>query len=126
MLKKFQKRLRRHKKIRAKIFGTADRPRLCVYRSLKHIYAQIINDESGKTLVAASDLEIKKSNKESKKSEKEGRKNKTTMAYEVGKLIAQKAREKKIKKVIFDRGGFSYHGRIKALAEGARESGLIF
>lgn len=116
MLKKQQARSRRHKRIRAKVFGRADRPRLCVFRSIKHIYAQIINDEKGETLIAASDLELKKSRKTTK----------VDKAKEVGKLIARKALEKKIEKVVFDRGGYKYHGRVKALAEGAREGGLKF
>jgi len=117
MLPKQEKRIRRHKRVRAKVFGTAQVPRLCVFRSNKHIYAQLIDDEKGKTLVAASDLEIKYKKKKITKNEK---------ALEVGKLIAKKAMEKKIKKVVFDRGGYKYHGRVKALAEGAREGGLIF
>ncbi len=114
---KRKKRELRRKRVRAKIFGTSERPRLSVYRSLKHIYAQIIDDEKGQTIVAASDLELNKKNLG---------KNKTDIAYEVGKLIAKKALKKKIKKVVFDRNGFKYHGRVKALAEGAREAGLIF
>lgn len=114
MLEKQQKRYRRHRRVRAKIKGTAEVPRLCVFKSAKHIYAQLINDEKGKTLISASDLEIKKKDK------------KTSLAVEVGKLIAQKALEKKIKKVVFDRGSYKYHGRVKALAEGARDGGLKF
>ena len=117
MLEKQQKRYRRHKRIRAKISGTAEVPRLCVFRSNKHIYAQLVDDEKGKTLVAVSDLEIETKKKKITKKEK---------ALEVGKLIAKKAMEKKIKKVVFDRGGYKYHGRVKALAEGAREGGLKF
>jgi len=119
MLEKQEKRLRCHKKVRAKISGTKERPRLCVFRSAKHIYAQLIDDEKGKTLVAASDLEIKIS-----KSKIQNKKN--YKAKEVGKLIAKKALEKKIEKVVFDRGGYQYQGRVKALAEGAREGGLKF
>jgi len=115
MLKKKAKRYRRHKRVRAKIFGTKEKPRLCVFRSAKHIYAQLIDDEKGKTLAAASDQEIKK-----------GKKSKIEIAKAVGKLIAKKALEKKIEKVVFDRGGYQYHGRVKALAEGAREGGLKF
>ena len=89
--------------------GTKERPRLNVFRSLKHIYAQIIDDLAGKTLVSASDQEVK-----IKKA------NKTEIALAVGKLIAQKAQEKKIKKVIFDRSGYKFHGRIKAVAQGAK------
>lgn len=109
-------RIIRHSRLRTKIKGTSERPRLSVYRSLKHIYAQIIDDEKGKTLVSASDFEIKKDKKI----------NKTEIAQKVGELIAKKAKEKGIKKVVFDRGGFKYHGRIKALAEKAKEGGLVF
>jgi len=112
---KKERRYKRHKRVRAKIFGTARRPRLCIFRSGKHIYAQIIDDEKNKTLVAASDLETKKS-----------KKLKVDKAKEVGKAIAKKALAKKIEKVVFDRGGYKYHGRVKALAEGAREEGLKF
>ncbi|NLO89558.1 MAG: 50S ribosomal protein L18 [Clostridia bacterium] len=121
MLKRFDRnaaRIKRHKRLRKKIIGTQERPRLCVYRSLKHIYAQIIDDIEGKTLVAASTLDpalrgtIKGNNKEA--------------AKKVGELIAQKALDKGIKQVVFDRGGYKYHGRVAALAEGAREKGLEF
>lgn len=112
-------RERRRERVRKKIVGTDERPRLCVYRSLKHIYAQVISDESGRTLVAASTL--------SKGLREKLEKTKSTgAAREVGRLIAQKCKEKGIHKVIFDRNGFLYHGRVKALAEGAREGGLIF
>lgn len=113
---KREKRYRRHKRVRAKLFGTAKRPRLCVFRSTRHIYAQMVDDQRGKTMLSASDKELKKT-KGRKKSEK---------AKEVGKLIAKKAAEKKIEKVVFDRSGYKYHGRVKALAEGAREGGLRF
>jgi len=115
MLEKQQKRYRRHRRVRAKIKGTAKVPRLCVFRSSKNIYAQVIDDEKGKTLASASDLEIKK--KKDKKA---------VLATKVGNLIAKKAIEKKINKVVFDRGGYKYHGRVKALAEGARDGGLKF
>lgn len=114
-IKKLQ-REKRKKRIRAKIYGTSERPRLSVFRSLKHIYAQLIDDKAGKTLVAASDLELKKDKKMTKK----------MIAREVGKLIAEKAKEKNIKQIIFDRNGYKYHGRVKELADGARENGLIF
>jgi large subunit ribosomal protein L18 len=136
MLPKQEKRIRRHKRVRAKVFGTAQVPRLCVFRSNKHIYAQLIDDEKGQTIVAASDLMIKSKikNKKSKtqiKNQKDERDKKTltgkvAVAYEVGKLIAKKAAERKIKKVVFDRGGYKYHGRVKAVAEGAKEEGLEF
>ena len=116
MLEKQQKRIRRHKRVRAKISGTKERPRLCIFKSTKYIYAQLIDDERGKTLVAASSRELKKV-KNAKK---------VDLAKEVGKLIAKKAKDKKIEKVVFDRGGYQYHGRVKAVAEGAREEGLKF
>ncbi|MFA6428673.1 MAG: 50S ribosomal protein L18 [Candidatus Buchananbacteria bacterium] len=104
---------RRHRRVRAKISGTVVRPRLAVYRSLQHIYTQLIDDEQGKTLVAASDLEIK--DKKIKKTEK---------ATKVGELIAKKAAAKEITQAVFDRGGSKYHGRVKAVAEAARAAGL--
>jgi large subunit ribosomal protein L18 len=109
-------RLKRHKRVRAKISGTAQRPRLSVYRSLNNIYAQIIDDEAGNTLVAASSNE---------KTFKEYGGNKAA-AKEVGKLLAERAAEKNITEVVFDRGGYVYEGRVEALAEGAREGGLKF
>lgn len=123
---KREKRYRRHRRVRAKISGSAKVPRLCVFRSHRHIYAQLIDDEKGKVLLAVSDLELKKLKTQDSKVEKETRKGKIDIAFKVGKLIAQKALEKKIKKVVFDRGGYKYHGRVKALAEGAREGGLKF
>lgn len=114
-----EKRLIRHKRIRKKVFGTSERPRLCVYKSLKYIYAQIIDDEKGHTLVAASSLEPEiKSRLSSTKS--------MEAAEYVGKVIAERAKEKGITKVVFDRGGYPYHGRVKALAEAARQAGLEF
>ncbi|MCI8621667.1 MAG: 50S ribosomal protein L18 [Clostridia bacterium] len=109
-------RERRHKRVRTKISGTAERPRLCMYRSNTGIYAQIIDDIAGNTLVSAStmDKEIKE-----KHSNKEA-------AKEVGTLIAKRAGEKKIKTVVFDRSGYIYHGVVKELAEAAREGGLEF
>ena len=109
---KKQKRVRRHVKIRTKVSGTAAMPRLAVFRSNKFMYAQLIDDESAKTIVAASSLETK-----AKKSE---------AAFAVGKEIAKKALALKVETVIFDRGGFGYKGRVKALADGAREGGLKF
>jgi large subunit ribosomal protein L18 len=118
---KREKRERRHRRVRAKIFGTKNRPRLCVFRSNKHIYAQLVDDEAGHVLISASDLELKH-----KKAVKKNMTRKVALAYEVGKLIAKKAKEKGIEKVVFDRGGYKYHGRVKAIAEGAREEGLKF
>ena len=109
-------RTRRHARVRTKVSGTAERPRLCVYRSNTNIYAQIIDDVAGNTLVSCStldkDIKTKHANKEA--------------AKEVGTLIAKKAIEKNIKKVVFDRGGYIYHGVVKELAEAAREAGLEF
>jgi large subunit ribosomal protein L18 len=108
-------RKRIHARIRQKLSGTAERPRLNVYRSLNHIYAQVIDDQSGNTLASASTLRLKL---------KTG--GNVAAAKEIGKAIAERAQEKGIKKVVFDRGGFLYHGRIKALADAAREAGLEF
>lgn len=110
-------RIKKHRSIRLKISGTAECPRLAVYRSAKNIYAQIIDDVAGKTLVAASTLEAPL---------KENYGGNLAAAAAVGKLIAEKAQEQGIKEVVFDRGGNVYHGRIKALADGAREAGLEF
>jgi large subunit ribosomal protein L18 len=97
-----------------------EKPRLCVFRSAKHIQAQLIDDAAGKTLVSAGDQEMKAHKA------KEGMGKKTSSAFEVGKLLAKKALEKKIEKVVFDRGGYKYQGRVRALADGAREAGLKF
>jgi len=118
---KREKRERRHRRVRAKIKGTKDRPRLCVFRSNKHIYAQLIDDEKGHTLVSVSDMDLPKKIKLPKEMTR-----KVGIAYEVGKLIAKLAKEKGIEKAVFDRAGYKYHGRVKALAEGAREGGLEF
>jgi large subunit ribosomal protein L18 len=112
-------RLRKHVRVRKKIAGTPECPRLCVFRSQKHIYAQIIDDISGTTLVAASTLD------EAIKG-KTGYSGNRKAAREVGKLVGTKAIEKGIKKVVFDRGGYIYHGRVQELADGAREAGLEF
>ena len=108
-------RQRVHFRIRQKMQGTAERPRLNVYRSLNHIYAQIVDDDKGETLLSASTLAAKV---------KTG--GNVAAAKEVGKLVAERAIEKGIKRVVFDRGGYLYHGRIKALADAAREAGLEF
>jgi len=115
---KAKKRARHKLRIRKKIMGTPQRPRLCVRRSLKHIYAQIIDDVQGETLVAASSL--------SKSFPDKNDKGKIWKSVEVGKLIAEKALDKNIKEVVFDRSGYKYHGRVKAVAEGARKGGLKF
>lgn len=111
-------RRKRHARIRLRISGTAERPRLAVYRSLDQIYAQVIDDRAGRTLAAASSLE---------KELREGaHRSKTQVADEVGRLIARRAKVAGVSHVVFDRAGFRYHGRIKSLAEAAREAGLEF
>jgi large subunit ribosomal protein L18 len=114
-----QARLRRHRRVRAKISGTAERPRLNVFRSLGNIYVQVIDDIAGHTLVSAStiDRELRGQVED---------KNKTEAAKMVGVLVAQRAQALGIKQVVFDRGGYRYHGRVRALADGAREAGLEF
>jgi large subunit ribosomal protein L18 len=120
-MKKKHRRLtgreRRKKRVRKKIYGTPDRPRLSVFRSNRHIYAQIIDDTVGRTLVSVSTME---------KGFDSAGKSKTEAALEAGRILAGRAKEKGIEKVVFDRGGNLYHGRVKALAEGAREGGLVF
>ncbi len=108
--------MQRKTRVRARITGTSDRPRLSVFRSNAHIYGQLVDDLSAKTLVACSDIHIKGKTKETK----------TQIAEKVGEELAKKALVKKIKKVTFDRNGFRFHGRVKALAEGARKGGLEF
>ncbi|HBF5400236.1 TPA: 50S ribosomal protein L18 [Clostridioides difficile] len=122
MLKKADKnanRLQRHKRVRRKISGTSQRPRLCVFRSANNIYAQIIDDTKRVTLVAASSLEAEVKSAVNHTGNKEA-------AKKVGELVAKKAVEKGITEIVFDRGGYLYHGRIQELAEGAREAGLKF
>jgi large subunit ribosomal protein L18 len=119
MIKKIQKkeiRKRIHVRIRRKLSGTADRPRLAVFRSVAHIYAQVIDDAKGTTIVSASSVD------------KDGKANggNVAAAKTIGKLVAERAKEKGIKSVVFDRGGYQYHGRVKALADAAREAGLEF
>ena len=108
-------RLQRHKRVRAKIIGTASRPRLSVYRSNKHLFLQLIDDKNKRTLVSASDKGLKIKTK-----------NKSVMAHETGKLLAKRAQDAGIKSAVFDRGGYQYHGRVQKVAEGAREGGLSF
>jgi large subunit ribosomal protein L18 len=109
-------RLRRHRRVRGKIRGSAERPRLLVFRSNRGVFAQLIDDDAGRTLAGASWLELPKSFKGDK----------TEQAAEVGKRLAQAAKKAGVESVVFDRGGYLYHGRVKALAEGAREGGLSF
>jgi large subunit ribosomal protein L18 len=112
-------RLRRHKRVRRHVIGTSERPRLNVFRSLNHIYAQVIDDAEGHTLVSAStvDPEVQK---------QIGELTKTDQARVVGKVLAERALSQGVKQVVFDRGGYRYHGRVKALADAAREGGLEF
>lgn len=117
--KKDIKRNRRIIRVRKKVYGTSEKPRLCVYRSLRHIYAQAIDDDAGVTIAAASTL------KPDLKEDLDG-KNKTEQAEIVGQRIAEELKDKGVEKVVFDRHGYIYHGRIKALAEGARKGGLQF
>ena len=112
-----ERRYRRHLRVRKRVAGTADRPRLVVFRSLKHVYAQLVDDDAGRTMGAASDL-LKDLPKD-----KAG---KVGVAHAVGKRLAAVAREQGITRVVFDRGGYRYHGRVKAVADGAREGGLEF
>ena len=150
MLVKQQNRIRRHRRVRAKVAGTIRVPRLCVFRSSFHIYAQLIDDEQGKTIAQVSDLtrneklkmkpfgsaqggnekpqlKIKKDKTDFSKSEKlDNLTAKVAVAREIGLLLAEKAKEKGISQIVFDRGGFRYQGRVKALADGAREGGLKF
>jgi len=133
-----RKRRRRHKGIRVKIFGTREKPRLCVFRSNKHIYAQLIDDNKGHSLVSVSDLSFTKRRRNSRlkgaeldsgraqRNVQRSKITKKTLALEIGRLIAKKALEKKIKKVVFDKGGYKYKGRVRLVAEGAREGGLEF
>ena len=111
-----QARERRHRRIRGKVAGTPERPRLAVFRSNKGIFAQLVDDQSGRTIAGASWLGVKKSFKGTK----------TEQATEVGKALAEVAKKAGIESVVFDRGGYLYHGRVKALADGAREGGLKF
>jgi large subunit ribosomal protein L18 len=115
MLKQFDRktaRARRHRRVRVKVHGTAERPRLSVFRSLHHVYAQVIDDETGRTLAAASTTQLKAGRKDA------------GAAAQVGRAIAEKAKAAGVTSVVFDRGGFLYHGRVKALADAAREAGL--
>ena len=116
---RFDARRRRHARVRRKVSGTSERPRLNVYRSLRHIYAQVIDDSTGQTLVSASTLDTELRDEIGELAVQE-------QAKAVGKAVAERARAKGIEQVIFDRGGYPYHGRVKALADGSREGGLVF
>ncbi len=114
-MNKVASRNKRHIRVRKHLAGTTARPRLAVYRSSQHIYAQIIDDAQGKTLVAESDMKLEKKGK-----------TKMDISFEIGKKLAEKALKKAIQEVVFDRGGYAYHGRVEKLASGAREGGLKF
>ncbi len=116
--KRRESRLRRHRRVRKKIHGTAERPRLAVYRSNKHLSVQLIDDDAGRTIASASSLE--------KDFRAQGAGSTVAAAAKVGSLIAQRAKQAGVSKVVFDRGGFLYHGRIAAVADAAREAGLEF
>lgn len=115
-----QARMRRHVRVRRRVSGTSERPRLAVYRSIRHVYAQLIDDESGHTLAAASTMDA------SVRAETSGAKNKSECAAVVGRIVAERAKDAGITNVVFDRGGYRYHGRVRALAEAARKAGLTF
>jgi large subunit ribosomal protein L18 len=127
---KDEARTRRRARVRARVIGSAKRPRLAVFRSAKHIYAQLIDDAAGRTLAAVSDAEVKSKKSASAKggsaSGGEGLDAKVASAYAAGQTLAEKAKKAGVTAVVFDRGGFSYHGRVKALADGARAGGLEF
>ena len=113
-----QARQRRHRRVRRKIIGTAERPRLCIFRSNRYVYSQLVDDMAGKTLVAACSSEPDLKGKELP--------SKTEAAKEVGRILASRAKQTGIEQVVFDRAGYLYHGRVKAVADGAREGGLLF
>jgi large subunit ribosomal protein L18 len=119
--KRREARIRRHHRVRSKVSGTALRPRLCVYRSLSHIYAQLVDDAQGRTLLTVSSL-----TPEVREQIEKGKTKKTAVSTLVGQVVARKALDMGIQAVAFDRGGYLYHGRVKALADGAREGGLKF
>lgn len=122
---KLQKKASRHRRVRARVAGTAEKPRLCVFRSSRHIFAQLIDDRKGVTLASASDLSGAKKSFSSTK-EKNVLSAKCAAAFSVGLAIAKKALDLKTEQAVFDRGGYRYHGRVKSLAEGARQGGLKF
>ncbi|MBN18198.1 MAG: 50S ribosomal protein L18 [Chloroflexi bacterium] len=117
-----KRRLMRHARVRKKVSGLSNKPRLSIFRAIKHVYVQVIDDSKGETLVSASSLDPEIVSKISSN----GKNTKTHTAKLVGELLAQRAKKKKIKSVVFDRGGYKFHGRVKALAEAAREGGIKF
>lgn len=117
-IQKLTGRERRHRRIRAKVVGTADRPRLTVFRSAKHTTVQVIDDTAGTTIAMASDLDVK--------TKVEGAQRNVAIAQEIGKIVAERVIAKGVHSIVFDRGGYAYHGRVQAIAEGARAGGLAF
>ena len=118
---RFLQRKRRHQRVRNKVVGTAERPRLVVFRSIKHIEGQLVDDDTGRTLTGLSSTVS-----ELRGFEPEGQNRRTELAFAAGKMLAERAKENGIETVVFDRGGYRYHGRVKAFADGAREGGLKF
>ncbi len=116
----------RHRRVRAGIKGTANKPRLNIFRSNKHIFLQLINDEKGRTIISSGDLPVKGASKKPATLKAKAKEAKTQAAFEAGKVLAVLAKEKNIRQAVFDRGGYAYHGRVKAAAEGARAGGLKF
>lgn len=125
---KTNKRIIRHRRVTAKIRGANNRPRLSVFRSNKHLFLQIIDDEKNVTLISLGDFDVKKKSpsRTSTEGKAKAKMTKTDIAHDLGKRVAEEAIKKNIKEVVFDRGGYAYHGRVKAVAEGAREGGLKF
>jgi len=124
---KYNKKIRRIEKVRKMIRAKSGLPRLSVFRSALHIYGQIIDDEKGETLVSASDFDLSSSRvKLTAGQDKKSLNKKSVVAFKIGELIAKRALEKNIKKIVFDRGGYKYHGRVRSVAEGARKGGLSF
>jgi large subunit ribosomal protein L18 len=119
-------RSRRHARVREKVRGSAGRPRLAVFRSLTHIYAQLIDDDSGKTLVTASSLDVRPATASPSPAEPQSKAKKTERAKNVGVMLGERAKAKGIEEAVFDRGGYRYHGRVKALGDAARSAGLRF
>ncbi len=117
---RWEKRKRRHTRVRARVHGTATCPRISVFRSNKHVLLQLVDDSTGKTIVSARDVEA------TSRGKKAGMGTRANLAFEAGKRLAERAREKNISRVVFDRGGYKYHGIVKMVADGAREGGLKF
>lgn len=119
-------RQRRHRRVRMRITGTSIRPRFSVFRSGKHMVVQVIDDQNGKTLAAASDRDVSSNRTDAAPGDADGTQRKVVIARAIGRVLAERARAQQITAVVFDRGGYAYHGRVRAVAEGAREGGLEF